>query len=416
MNGWLLTLILFIVATWLLETTLSILNLKAQPTVLPDEFKDIYDTEKYSQTLNYHKSTTSFSLIEKGFSTILMLLFLLLGGFDYIDITARSFGYGQIISGLIFVGLLMGLSFLVSLPFQIYSTFIIEEKYGFNRTTVKTFILDNIKGIILSVLLGGSLMAGILWFFTATGSLAWLYCWIGTTIFFFIVQLIAPVFIMPLFNKFLPIEEGELKNRINQYATEQDFTLQGIFTMDGSKRSSKLNAFFTGFSKFRKVVLFDTLIDKLTTNEIIAVLAHEIGHAKLKHIWKSLFLFTIQSGLMFYILSLFLAREDFSLAFGMSNPSVYASLFFFSYLFSPINLVVSIVFNKLSRKYEYEADEFAAKTTGESSSLITALKTLTKENMATICPHPLYVLFYYSHPPLKDRIKSLENFALKHRI
>lgn len=416
MNGWLLTIVIFIVVTWLLETTLSILNLKAQPKILPSEFKDIYDTEKYSQTLSYHKTTTSFSLIEKGFSTILMLVFLLLGGFDFIDITARSFGYGPIISGLLFVGILMGLSFLISLPFQIYSTFIIEEKYGFNRTTLKTFILDNIKGIILSIILGGALMAGVLWFFTTTGSLAWLYCWIATTIFFFIIQLIAPVFIMPLFNKFLPIEEGELKNKINQYSTEQNFTLQGIFTMDGSKRSSKLNAFFTGFSKFRKVVLFDTLVEKLTTDEIITVLAHEIGHAKLKHIWKSLILFTIQSGVMFYILSLFLAKEDFALAFGMSNPSVYTSLFFFSFLFSPINLLVSIGFNKLSRNYEYEADEFAAKTTGKNLSLITALKTLTKENMATISPHPLYVLFYYSHPPLKDRIKSLEKFPTKHKI
>lgn len=416
MNGWLLTLIVFIVATWLLETSLSILNLKAQPKILPNEFKDVYDAEKYSQTLSYHKATTSFSLIEKGFSTILMLVFLLLGGFDFIDLTARSFGYGQIVSGLIFVGILMGLSFLISLPFQVYSTFIIEEKYGFNRTTVKTFVLDNIKAIILSIILGGTLMAGILWFFTATGSLGWLYCWIGTTVFFFIIQLIAPVFIMPLFNKFLPIEEGELKNRINQYATEQSFTLKGIFTMDGSKRSSKLNAFFTGFSKFRKVVLFDTLIEKLSIDEIMAVLAHEIGHAKLKHIWKGLILFIIQSGVMFYILSLFLAKEDFALAFGMSNPSVYASLFFFSYLFSPINLLVSIIFNKLSRNYEYEADEFAAKTTGSGLPLITALKTLTKENMATIYPHPLYVLFYYSHPPLKDRIKSLENFPTKNKI
>ena len=414
MNGWLLTLVVFILFTWLLESFLSVINLRNQPKKLPDEFKDIYDSEKYEKALTYHRTTTNFSLIEKGFSTLLMLAFLLLGGFDFIDITARSFGYGAIGSGLIFVGLLMLLSFLLSLPFTIYSTFVIEERFGFNRTTVKTFILDNIKSIILTVILGGPLLTGILWFFTAAGSYAWLYCWLVTILFSFFIQFIAPVVIMPLFNKFSPLEDGVLKDKINDYASKQNFTLQGIFTMDGSKRSSKLNAFFTGFGKFRKVVLFDTLIEKLTEQQIIAVLAHEIGHAKLKHLWKGFALFIIQSGLIFYILSLFIAREDFALAFGMTHPSIYASLFFFSYLFSPINLFVSILFNKLSRNYEYEADNFAAKTTGDSKSLVTALKILTKENMATLCPHPLYVLFYYSHPPLKERINSLENFDTGH--
>ncbi len=414
MNGWLLILIIFIVTVWLLESVLSLLNLRNQPQTLSDDFKDVYDPEKYRKSLEYHKTTTNFSLLEKGVSTALTLAFLLLGGFDFIDLTARSFGYEMIGSGLIFVGILMLLSFLANLPFQIYSTFVIEERFGFNRTTAKTFIIDNVKSILLTVILGGILLASILWFFETTGAFAWLYCWLATVLFTFFIQLIAPVVIMPLFNKFTPLKDSTLKDEITKYTTSQKFTLQGIFTMDGSRRSSKLNAFFTGFGKFRKVVLFDTLIEKLSEQQIIAVLAHEIGHAKLKHIWKGLVLFIIQSGIIFYILSIFLAQEDFAIAFGMSHSSTYASLFFFGYLFAPINLLVSILFNKLSRKYEYEADNFAAKTTGESKALITALKILTKENMATLYPHPLYVLFYYSHPPLKERISALEKFDSEH--
>ena len=254
MNGWFIAVIIFIVAGWLLETVLALLNSKAQPANLPSEFHDIYTPGKYHEAVQYQKVTTYFSLLEKGTSTLALFFFLVLGGFDYIDTIARSYDLGEISTGLIFVGLLSLLSFMLGLPFQLYSTFVIEERFGFNKTTLKTFCLDILKGGLLTLLLGAPLLAGILWFLGSTGSFAWLYCWGATILFTFTIQLLAPVFIMPLFNTFTPLQEGPLKENITTYANKQKFTIQGIFTMDGSKRSSKLNAFFTGFGKLKKVV------------------------------------------------------------------------------------------------------------------------------------------------------------------
>lgn len=411
MNGWFITIIGFIIASWLVETILAITNIKAQPNQLPPEFQDIYTPEKYNEAVQYQKTTTYFSLLEKGTSTLLLLFFLMTGGFNWVDTVARSYELGEITTGLIFVGIVSLLSFIVSLPFQFYSTFVIEERFGFNKTTLRTFFLDTLKGGLLSLLLVAPLLTGILWFLGSSGSLAWLYCWATTLLFTFVIQLLAPVFIMPLFNTFTPLQEGPLKARISTYAKDQNFTLQGIFTMDGSKRSSKLNAFFTGFGKLKKVVLFDTLVEKLHTDEIVAVLAHEVGHAKLNHIYKGLGIFVIQSGIIFYLISFSIAQPGFTHAFGMQTPSNYATLFFFGILFSPVSMFLSIYYNALSRKHEFEADSFAAKSTCTSRALISALKKLTEENLGNLSPHPLYVLFYYSHPPLRQRINRLENIS-----
>ena len=411
MSSWFLAIIVIIALGWLLETVVTFINFQSQPSQLPKEFADIYSPEKYQHSLQYQSASTHCSLFEKATSAIALLLFLVFGGFNYIDTIARSFTYGEIGTGIIFIGLLTVLSYLLGLPFQLYSTFVIEERFGFNKTTGKTFIFDTLKGALLLIVIGVPVLVAILWFFSSTGSAAWFYCWIGMVIFTFTIQLLAPVLIMPLFNKFNPLEDGVLKDRINSYAREQSFTIQGVFTMDGSKRSTKLNAFFTGFGKLKKVVLFDTLIEKLTTDQIIAVLAHEIGHAKCKHIYKGFAVFTLQSGLMFYLLSVLLAQPDFSAAFGMETPSIYASLFFFGLLYAPASMILSLFFNALSRKHEFEADSFAAKTLGNGETLITALKALTEENLGNLCPHPLYVLFYYSHPPLRQRINALEKFS-----
>jgi STE24 endopeptidase len=299
----------------------------------------------------------------------------------------------------------------LSLPFSIYSTFVIEERFGFNRTTVKTFILDMLKGLLLGLLLGVPLLAGILAFFMYAGEWAWLYAWVVTTIFTLIIQFVAPRWIMPLFNKFEPLKEGELREKIFNYAGSVDFSLQDVYVMDGSKRSSKSNAFFTGFGKNKRIALFDTLIDKHSSDELLTVLAHEIGHYKKKHIIKSMITSIIHSGIVFYLLSIFITHEGLFDAFYMVNQSVYAGLIFFGMLYSPIEMILSIFMSRVSRKHEYEADRFAVRTTEKAESFITALKKLSVHNLSNLTPHPVYVFLNYSHPPILKRIKHVRKVA-----
>ena len=407
MNPWLLFILIFLLANFIIEFVLGLLNLFALSPTLPHEFADTLDREEYARSQAYTKTTTIFSLIENGVSLLVTLLFLLLGGFNAADLFARSFGMGTIATGLCFMGILFLLSFLLGLPFSIYKTFVIEERFGFNRTTVATFITDIIKSMILGALIGGPLLALILWFFEFSGPLAWVYCWGGVVVISIVLQFVAPVLIMPLFNTFTPLEEGPLREKILAYAQSEKFTIQGIYTMDGSKRSSKLNAFFTGFGRYKKIVFFDTLIEKLSEDELIAVLAHEMGHFKLKHIWKMMSGVIIQTGIMFYLLSLFLNNAGLFDAFGMEHISIYASLIFFSFLYAPMSLLISVVFNYFSRRHEYEADAYAAQGSVSASSLIHGLKILSQANLSNLTPHPLHVFFHYTHPPVLARITAL---------
>lgn len=410
MNTWLVVILLIIFISYFLELFVSLQNIKALDPELPHEFDTVYNSEEYTKSQEYTKVTTSFSLIENSLTTLLTVCFLLVGGFNYLDIWARNLGYGEIVTGLFFTGGIALISFLISIPFAIYSTFVIEERFGFNQTTVKTFILDIIKGTTLAILLGAPLLSLILWFFINSGAYGWLYCWLGVVCFSIVLQFLAPILIMPLFNKFSPLSEGQLRDMILAYAKQEHFKLQGIFTMDGSKRSSKLNAFFTGFGKFRKIVFFDTLVEKLTNQEIVAVLAHEMGHFKLRHIIKMMLASIVQTGIMFYLLSLFLGNVGVSTAFAMEHVSVYSSLVFFGFLYSPINLLVSILFNIFSRKNEFEADEYAAHTTGAPELLIDSLKKLSQANLSNLTPHPLMVFIHYSHPPVLERIEKLRQY------
>lgn len=410
MNHWLLVILLILVLSFLLEFGVSILNISSLSPQLPKEFETTYDDRDYSKSQKYTRATTSFTLIESFFSLVLMLLFLLYGGFNYVDIWARNFGFGQIVTGLIYIGSLAMLSFMANLPFSVYRTFVIEERFGFNRTSMTTYINDIIKGCLLALFLGAPLLTLILWFFINTGDYGWFYCWVGVVIFSIIIQFLAPILIMPLFNKFSPLKGGSLQDKILNYTSQEQFKIQGIFTMDGSKRSSKLNAFFTGFGKFRKIVFYDTLLEKLTEPEIVAVLAHEMGHFKLRHIIQMLFSSIIQTGIMFYLLSFFLGNTELSAAFFMNHTAIYSSLVFFGFLYSPINLIVSILFNFMSRKNEFEADEFAARTTGSSELLITSLKKLSQANLSNLTPHPLMVFLHYSHPPVLSRVEKLRQF------
>jgi STE24 endopeptidase len=407
MNYFLIIILAVLIGSYLLDLVVDTLNARHVKTELPEEFRDCYDADKYKKSQEYLRENTRFGIVSDSIVTPITIAFILFGGFNFVDQFARSFNLGSILTGLIFAGVLMLASQILLIPFSIYSTFVIEEKYGFNKTTPKTFVLDILKTCLLVAVIGGIILSVVLWFFEKAGPLAWLYCWIAITLFQLFLIFIAPVVIMPIFNKFFPLDEGNLKNAINDYAGSQDFKMKGVFTMDGSKRSTKSNAFFTGFGKFRRIVLFDTLIEKQTTEELVSVLAHEMGHYKKRHILKSMVISVLTTGLMFYILSLFINNRDLFAAFGMQEMSIYASLLFFAFLYAPIEMILSVFGNMLSRRNEYEADSYSVKTYKKPLSMIAALKKLSVENLSNLTPHPLKVFLSYSHPPVLDRIRAI---------
>jgi STE24 endopeptidase len=383
------------------------LNLAMLKDDLPRDFEGIYDPERYRKSQEYLKVNTRFGWVTAAFNLIVLLVFWFGKGFPLLDHWVRSFNYGPIICGLIYMAILMLFKALLSLPFSIYHTFVIEERFGFNQTTRSTFILDLLKGIGLAVLLGTPLLAGILAFFEHAGSNAWWLCWIAVTVYMLGVQFIAPTWIMPLFNKYSPLETGELKSAILSYADSIKFPLENVYVMDGSRRSSKSNAFFTGFGKHRRIVLFDTLIKQHTIGELVAILAHEMGHYKKKHIIQSLILGILQMGLMLYLLSLFISYPGLFGAFYMHQMSVYAGLIFFAMLFSPLDFFIGLFMQRLSRKNEFEADRFSVETTRDPESMSDALKKLSVHNLSNLLPHPFYVFLNYSHPPVMQRIKAI---------
>lgn len=409
MNIFTIIILTAIVIDFVLDIISNRLNLKALSKELPEEFKGVYDQDTYAKSQEYTRVNTRFGFITGTFNLILLLGFWFAGGFNWLDQWARGFDFGVIGTGLIFIGALVLAKTIISIPFSIYSTFVIEEQFGFNKTTVKTFISDRIKGILLSVLIGGPLLAGIIAFFAYGGTWAWLYAWIAVTAFSLLMQYIAPTWIMPLFNKFKPLEEGELREAIENYAEKVDFPLQGIYVIDGSKRSAKSNAFFTGFGKNKRIALYDTLIENHTNDELVAVLAHEIGHYKKKHIVKNMTISILQTGIMFGLLSIFLQVPALFEAFHMEQMSVYAGLLFFGLLYSPVETLIGLGMQILSRKYEYEADEFAAKTISEKEEMVNVLKKLSKDNLSNLTPHPFYVFLNYSHPPALKRIEAIRN-------
>jgi len=411
MNIYLAVILFILIGEYFFNLIVELLNIKNLKTTLPDEFSGLYDSEKYEKSQRYLKETTRFELFTDTIMTFLTITLILAGGFNFIDRLSRNFGFGEIVTGLIFVAAIMLIMQIINIPLSAYSTFHIEEKYGFNKTTIKTFILDILKSWLLTIILGGIIFSVILWFFGKTGELAWLYCWAAVTVFQIFIMFLAPVVIMPLFNKFTPIKDCELKTTLEEYARKENFKLKGIFTMDGSKRSTKSNAFFTGFGKFRRIVLFDTLIEKHSIDELISILAHEIGHYKKKHILVHLLISISTSGIMFFILSFFLNNPGLFAAFKMEHTSIYASLLFFGFLYAPIEMITSIFSNILSRKNEYQADEYSVKTYKKPDDMILALKKLSVDNLSNLTPHPFKVFLSYSHPPVLERIKSIRKLA-----
>ena len=403
---------MIILSALLLEFVLNLIadlmNLKTLSSELPKEFNSVYDAEKYRKSQEYTRTNTRFGFVTSGFDLLVLLVFWFAGGFNFLDTIVGNWHLHPIWTGLIYIGILMAVRMLLSLPFSIYATFVIEERFGFNKTTPVVFITDLLKGLALSIVIGGPLLAGILAFFQYAGTWAWLYGWILSVVFILFIQYIAPTWIMPLFNKFSPLEEGELKERIFSYAQSVVYPLAGVFVMDGSKRSTKSNAFFSGFGKNKRIALFDTLIEKHPVKEMVAILAHEIGHYKLKHILKGMIISMLHTGVVFFLLSLFLSRKGLFDAFFMDRMSVYTGLIFFGMLYAPIELILSIFMQAFSRRHEYQADRFAASTTRDPESFIGALKTLSVHNLTNLTPHPFYVFLNYSHPPVLQRIRALK--------
>jgi len=401
-----------LIGSYLLDSVADFLNLGNIDPHLPKEFENFYDRKKYLASQNYLKTNTRFGFITSSFDLSILLIFWFSGGFQYVDAMVRSFSFGSVISGLFFTGILLGLKFLISLPFSLYSTFVIEASFGFNKTTPRLFFTDLIKSLVLASLFGGALLSIVLAFLEAGGPFAWIMCWAACAAFLLVVQYIVPTWIMPLFNKFSPLENGPLKEAILTYAKSIDFALSNIFVMDGSKRSSKSNAFFAGFGKNKRIVLFDTLIKEQTIEELVSILAHEMGHFKKKHIIKRLISGILQMGFIFYLISIFVTHEGLFHAFFMEKGSIYAGLIFFGMLYAPIDLFMSILLQISSRKDEYQADRFAAKTIKDSKPLIRALKKLSAHNLSNLTPHPFYVFLNYSHPPVLERINTLKSLDI----
>ena len=413
MNIFALIILTAIIAEFTIEFIADKLNLSMINDNIPESFKDIYDRDSYKKSQSYLTVNTRFDWLTSSFGTLLIIGFWFLKGFPALDNFLSSFGLGPIATGVLFMGALIFANSLLLLPFSLYKTFVIEEKFGFNKTTVKTYITDMIKSAVLGTLIGAPLLAGILAFFQYAGSLAWLYCWVTVVLSLILLQYLIPVWIMPIFNKFEPIEDGELKEAILNYAASINFSLKNVFKMDGSKRSAKSNAFFTGFGRNKRIVLFDTLINQHTTSELVAVLAHEMGHFKKKHIIKTMVAGILQAGFVFYILSVCLSSKGLFEAFYMDTTPIYAGLIFFSMLFAPISFFTGLIMQMYSRKNEFEADTFAAETTNNPEAMTNALKKLYVSNLGNLHPHPFYVFLNYSHPPVIERINNISKSQAK---
>lgn len=418
LNTLAIVLIAIFLLLWNLDFIATLLNLKSLRPELPADFKDTLDADKYAKSQEYTRASSRYHLLTATYSLTVLLVFWWMGGFGWIDNLSAALGYRVLITGLIFIGALYLGNYLLNLPFDVYDTFVLEERFGFNKTTKGTFIADQIKSLILTALIGLPLVAGILWIFKSVDH-AWLWAWAGVTVFTLLLTYLAPSLILPLFNKFEPMPDGELKDAIHKMAAHCEFPLTEISIMDGSRRSAKSNAFFTGFGKRKKIALYDNLIEQQTTEELVAVLAHEIGHFKRKHIVQRMVLSVVQLGVIFFLIGLVVDpdnafSEQLYPAFGIPLERVAAhhGLVLFMLLFKPVSLLLGVALNAWSRKHEFEADAYAAQSQGTPEHLISALKKLSADNLSNLTPHRLRVILDYSHPPVTERITALRSVAV----
>ena len=399
--------IAIIIINYIINAVLDTLNAKHFNDDLAPELQDVYDDDEYQKSQSYKATNQRFSNITSLFSLLLTLAFFFFDGFEFVDNIARSYNDNNIVIALIFFGIIMLASDIFTTPFSYYKTFVIEEKFGFNKTTLKTFILDKIKGWLMLAIIGGGILALIIWFYEFTGNQFWLYAWGTVTVFTIFMNMFYSRLIVPLFNKQKPLGEGNLRNKISAYAKTVGFKLNKIFVIDGSKRSTKANAYFSSFGNEKRVTLYDTLINDLEDEEIVAVLAHEVGHYKRKHIIFNLIVSILLTGLTLYVLSLLISNPLLSNALGVELPSFHIGLIAFGLLYSPISEITGLIMNYVSRKFEYQADNYA-KQTYKAESLITSLKKLSKNSLSNLTPHKAYVFMHYSHPTLLQRIKNLK--------
>jgi STE24 endopeptidase len=394
------------ILSYIFDQLLDYINLKAQRTDIPDEIAAFYDKSQYLKSLSYHKELTNFSFITAAFSFVLSLCMLLFGGFGWLDSFLRAWIENEILLALVFFGVLMLASDVLTIPFQLYSTFVIEEKYGFNKTTLKIFITDKLKGYMLAAVIGGPLLALLIYCIQVIGPSFWIWFAAIASVFILFMNMFYTSLILPLFNKLTPLPDGELKTAIERFSEKVSFPLDNVFVIDGSKRSNKANAFFSGIGKKKKIVLYDTLISRHTTEELVAVLAHEVGHFKKKHIIWGFVLSIVQIFFMMFVLSLLVYNENLSLALGGQQLSIHLNLIAFAILFAPISGVTGLFMSMYSRRNEYEADAYARETYS-GPALAEALKRLSVDSLSNLYPHPVYVFFHYSHPPLLKRLEAI---------
>lgn len=408
-NAWFIVIVIALVLLWKLDLFATLLNLKSLGAGIPEAFAGVIDQEAYERSQEYTRAKAVLGIGEGIFSLVVLFAFWCLGGFGWLDGEVRAFvgKGGPILAGIVYLSVLALALGLLKLPFDYYETFVLEETFGFNRTTLGVWIGDLVKGAALSFALGAPVLAALLWVFESIPH-AWLWGWLLVTVASLLLAYVAPTWILPLFNKFEPLPDGSLRQSIEEMAKKCDYPLAEVSVMDGSRRSTKSNAFFTGFGKNKRIALYDTLIEKHDEDELVGVLAHEIGHFKKGHIVKALALSTLTTGVMFFLLGLMMENRSLFDAFGVRETSVYVSLVLFGIVMTPVNDLLSIAGNWLSRKHEYEADAYAAEVTGKAGAMADALRKLSRDNLSNLTPHPFYVFLNYSHPPVARRIAALE--------
>ena len=409
-ESWFFIITGLVIFNYMFSNILDYINHKNWKDDIPNELKDFYEKEKYKKAKDYSISKNKIGFLSSTISFLLVFSLLVFNGYGIINDLVSSFESSYIKSGLFFLTLFL-INTLISLPFSYYNTFVIEERFGFNKTTLNLFIIDKIKGYAIFIVLGSIVIAPILYFFHVYGDIGWLIAWSILTAFMIAVQPLFVHVIAPMFNKFTPLEEGELRSAIEKYTAKVNFPLARIDIMDGSKRSAHSNAYFTGFGKSRRIAIFDTLVEKHSTNEIVSVVAHEVGHYKLKHVLQGTILGIIETGIMLFAFNLIMNDISLFQVFGVSQLSVHAGLVFFSMLYAPVSMFTSIVTTAISRKNEYEADKYSYDTTNNREALVSMLIGLSANNLSHLTPHPLKVFLSYSHPPVVDRIKAVNQYS-----
>jgi STE24 endopeptidase len=395
------------VAGYLAERYLQHLNARMWSDKVPEKLTGIIDEEKYRKSQLYHRDNERLSFWSSTVNLAVIVAMIAAGGFAYADDLARALSQNPVVVALVFFVIIGLASDLINLPFSWYDTFVIEKKYGFNKMTQRTFITDRLKSWLLALIVGLPVLAIITWIYYETGKNFWLYAWGLITVFSIFMNLFYSELIVPMFNKQTPLPEGSLRSSIEGFAQKTGFRLKDIYVIDGSKRSTKANAYFSGFGPKKRIVLYDTLMQEFSDEEITAVLGHEIGHYKKKHIVWSLVTSVLLTGLMLFLFSLVVNSPALSNALGAQIPSFHLGLIVFGILYSPLSLVIGLITNYISRKNEFTADRFV-KENHKPEKLAAALKKLSVKNLSNLMPHPAYVFFHYSHPPLLSRLEKLE--------